>query len=91
MTQHGTQDDADLNTTQWRLVDAAARSGYAWWLQEDSTTHVVIARDVEHPYSERTLLVYRSGRSTTVFLASSDGMKRITQREAFSLLSHQSL
>lgn len=90
-----TQNNASLNATQWRLVDSAVRHGYTWWLQEGGERHVVIGRDVERPYSERTLFVYRSGTTSqgaTVFLASPDArMKQITQRAAYSLLSNRTL
>lgn len=89
---HGTRDGADLNATVQRLADRSVESGYTWWLQDGSTTAIVIAHPVDHPYSQRTLLVYGSGRSTTVFVAApGERLRRITQHLAFSMLNNQTL
>jgi hypothetical protein len=89
-----TQDDASLNARQWRLADSAARHGYQWFLQEESVHDFVIAPPVEHPFSERNLLVYRSGttqQGAAVFLADGSTLTRISTKAAFSMLVNRSL
>ena len=89
-----TQDNASLNARQWRLADSATRNGYTWFLQEGSVHDFVIAPDVEHPFSERNLLVYRSGstqQGAAVYLADGSTLTRISARTAFSMLVNRSL
>lgn len=89
-----TQDDASLNARQWSLADSAARHGYQWFLQEESVHDFVIAPLVDHPFTERNLLVYRSGatgQGAAVFLADGSDLTRISTKAAFSILVNKSL
>lgn len=93
-----TQDVADFNTRQWRLVDFAVRKSCTWSRSAEDARVLVIER--LGGTSPRSLVAYRAGSTRTGMAVAiidptvadvKKSLRFITQNEAWSILTEGTL
>lgn len=95
-SQEPTQDGADFNTRQQRLAETAVRYGYAWAVDpEDATTLVIFLHDRFDPHRPR-IVAYRTGTTASrssmrVATVDPQGVKFLTHRQAYTQITERLL